>query len=200
MSQLIEVFSIAVALSIDAMVVTLCWSVVQKRITLVHVLKFSLAFGIFQGIMPLTGWLAGDTISSFVSSWDHWLAFALLTYVAFNMFKEGLEDGSEEMDDETAHNNDIDWKTLATLAVATSLDALAVGFSFAMADYPIVWPSALIAGVCFVLTALSVWLGKRLGEKAAGYTNKLSFVGAAVLFAIGVKILLDHDALSFLGL
>lgn len=199
MSLLIEVFSIAVALAIDAMVVTLCWSVVQKRITLVHVLKFACAFGIFQGIMPMLGWLAGDTISTFVSAWDHWLAFALLAYVAFNMFKEGLEDEHEEVED-TSGEDDIAWKTLATLAVATSLDALAVGFSFAMANYPILWPSALIAGVCFVLTALSAWLGKRLGEKAAGYTNKLSFVGAAVLFGIGVKILLDHDALAFLGL
>lgn len=199
MSLLIEVFSIAVALSIDAMVVTLCWSVVQKRITFVHVLKFACAFGIFQGIMPLLGWVAGDTISAFVNAWDHWLAFALLAYVAYNMFQEGLEDEHEQVNDK-AEENDIAWKTLATLAVATSLDALAVGFSFAMADYPIVWPSFLIAGVCFVLTALSAWLGKQMGEKAAGYTNKLSFAGAAVLLAIGVKILFDHDALAFLGL
>lgn len=198
MSLIIEVLSIAVALSIDAMVVALCWSAVQKHVDAAHIFKFALTFGVFQGIMPLLGWLAGDTISSLVSSWDHWLAFLLLAYVAFNMCKEGLED--ESCDVRLSGGSDIAWKTLMTLAVATSLDALAVGFSFAMADYPIVWPSLLIAAVCFVLTALAVWLGKSLGEKAAGYTNKLSFVGAAVLFGIGVKILLDHDALAFLGL
>ncbi len=198
MSFLIEILSIAVALSIDAMVVALCWSAAQKRVELRHVLQFSLTFGIFQGLMPLAGWLAGETVSGLVSAWDHWLAFALLAFVAVNMVKEGLEDDACDIDTKKNSEN-ISWMTLATLAVATSLDALAVGFSFALANYPIVWPSAVIALTCFILTAVAVTMGKTLGEKAAGCTNKMSFVGAGVLLVIGIKILFDHGALAFLG-
>lgn len=193
-SLFIEVFTIAVALSLDAMVAVLCWSVVQKNVRAADVFKFAFAFGLFQGLMPLAGWLAGETISQWVSAWDHWVAFAILSYVAFNMAKEGF---SSPEDEATSTQSQVSWTTLLTLAVATSLDALAIGCSFAMVDYPIVWPSALIACVCFVLTACAAYAGKALSDKAIGFTNRLSLVGATVLFAIGVKILYDHGALDF---
>lgn len=191
----LQVLGIAVALSIDAMVISLCWSATCKHVTKEHVLKFAAAFGFFQFLMPLIGGLAGNTISSFVSAWDHWIAFALLAWVSGSMVKEAFGDDEEEED---IHKmcGQIPWGTLFTLAIATSLDALAVGFSFAMAQFPILWPSVVIGIVCFILTAISVMLGRTLSDKAARHSARLSLVGAAVLFAIGLKILYDHDVFT----
>lgn len=199
LSLFAEVFGIAVALSIDAVVVALCWSTVQKHVAWTDVFKFAVTFGLFQGLMPAAGWLAGSAVANLISQWDHWLAFALLTWVAVNMVREGLED---EQCDVRAKDGigGVALLTLITLAVATSLDALAVGFSFALAAYPIVWPAIVIAVVCFALTAVAVVAGKHLSERAAAHTGKLSIAGAAVLFAIGLKILYEHQALAVLGL
>lgn len=199
MSLFWEVFGTALALSVDAVVVSLCWSTVQKRITTADVLKFAVMFGLFQGLMPAIGWTAGYAVAGWISQWDHWVASALLAFVAYSMIKEGLEDDACDIEAGKAADGISLW-TLTTLAVATSLDALAVGFSFAMADYPIVWPALLIAAVCFVLTAGAVRAGKSLSQKTASHTGKLSLLGAAVLIAIGVKILWEHDALNFIGL
>ncbi len=193
MSLVLEVCGIAVALSLDAMIVACCWSATQKRVTAAHVMKFAVAFGFFQALMPVIGWIAGDAFSSLISAWDHWVAFGLLALVALNMFKEAF--GSDADDDESAqlsNSEHISWGTLLTLAVATSLDALAVGFSFALADYPIVWPAAAIGIICFVLTALAVLLGRTLSQKAAQHGSKLSILGGVILLAIGIKILSDH--------
>ena len=187
----LQVLGIAFALSIDAMVVSLCWSATCKHVTKEHVFKFAAAFGLFQFLMPLIGGLAGNTISSLVSAWDHWIAFALLAWVSVSMVKEAFSGDDEENEHKMC--GQIPWGTLFTLAIATSLDALAVGFSFAMAQFPILWPSAVIGVVCFFLTAFSVMLGRTLSDKAARHSTKLSLVGAAVLFSIGLKVLYDHD-------
>lgn len=192
MFSLLEILGTAFALSIDAMVVTLCWSTTQKHITFADTLKFSVAFGLFQGLMPAIGWGAGAAFASFVSQWDHWLAFALLAFVAGSMIKEGLSD-EDEGDIKTDEHGTVAWGTLLMLAVATSLDALAVGFSFALSDYPIVEPALIIAAVCFLLTALCMPIGQSISARAASHTNKLSFVGAAVLLAIGLNILREHN-------
>lgn len=192
--MLLQVLGIAVALSIDAMVVALCCSACCRNITGKVVVKFAVAFGLFQFLMPLIGGFIGQTISDLVSAWDHWIAFALLAWVSFSMVKEGLEgDGCGEACPLTA---DLSWGRLFTLAVATSLDALAVGFSFAMAQFPILWPSIVIGVVCFFLTALCVLLGRSLSETAARHSNKLSLIGAAVLMIIGIKILVEHDVFA----
>lgn len=190
---LLQVLGIAVALSIDAMVVALCWSATCKHVTLGHVFKFAAAFGLFQFLMPLAGGLAGNTVAGLVSAWDHWIAFALLTWVAFSMLREAF---SEDEEDVCNVCGQIPWATLLTLAVATSLDALAVGFSFAMAQFPILWPSVVIGVVCFVLTAFSVWIGRTLSNQAARHSAKLSILGAIVLFSIGLKVLWEHDVFA----
>jgi UPF0059 membrane protein gbem_1700 len=189
MMEFITVLGIAAALSVDAMVVALCCSAVCRTVSAAHVLKFAFAFGLFQFLMPLAGGLVGNTVAEYVQAWDHWIAFALLTWVAVSMVKEGLEDGC----DETCPLTDrIGWGRLFTLSVATSLDALAVGFSFAMSQFPILWPSVVIGIVCFILTGLCVMIGGRLSERVASHSNKLSFLGALVLFAIGVNVLFEH--------
>ncbi len=194
---LLQVLGIAVALSIDAMVVSLCWSATCKKITAEHIFKFAAAFGLFQFLMPLIGGLAGNTVSGLVSAWDHWIAFALLAWVSFSMLKEAFGDNDE---DETVCQlcQQIPWATLLTLSVATSLDALAVGFSFAMAHFPILWPSVVIGIVCFVLTAVSVLIGRTLSNQAARHSAKLSILGSVVLLAIGIKVLYEHDVFSAL--
>ena len=193
MISFIEVVGIAIALSIDAMVVALCWSAAGRRVTWGHVLKFSLIFGGFQCLMPLTGWFAGGVFYGLISQWDHWLAFLLLAGVAVSMAKEAFGDDEDEAEKLT---DDLPWTTMIVLAVATSLDALAVGFSFALASYPIVWPSVLIGVICAGLTAAAVTLGKGLSEAAARHAKKFSLVGALVLLLIGLRILWEHGVLA----
>lgn len=188
---ILQVLGIAVALSIDAMVVALCWSATCKHVTTKHIFQFAAAFGFFQFLMPLAGGLAGNTVADLVSSWDHWIAFALLVWVSLSMVREAF--GDEEEPELCQVCGTVPWGTLLTLSVATSLDALAVGFSFAMAKFPILWPSVVIGSVCFVLTAIAVMLGSKLSSRAARHSAKLSLFGAAVLFAIGLKVLYEHD-------
>ena len=192
--QLIEIFGIAVALSVDAMVVALCWGAVQPKIKLSHVLKFSLVFGAFQALMPALGWLAGGALYSLINAWDHWVAFGLLFFVAVSMAREAFE--KDEPQESECECSDIAWGKLAMLAVATSLDALAVGFSFAMIGMPIAMPACLIGVVCAVLTALAMAAASVLSEKAARHSNKLSLLGAAVLLLIGLRILFEHGVLG----
>ena len=173
MISFVEVVGIAIALSIDAMVVALCWSAAGRRVTWGHVLKFSLIFGSFQCLMPLAGWFAGGAFYGLISQWDHWLAFLLLAGVAVSMAKEAFGDDEDEAEKLT---DDLPWTTMIVLAVATSLDALAVGFSFALASYPIVWPSVLIGVICAGLTAAAVTLGKGLSEAAARPPKKISLL------------------------
>ena len=187
-----ELFAIAVALAMDAFAVSVCAGCALKRVTAVHFLRLSLTFGFFQFLMPLAGGLAGNTVADLVSSWDHWIAFALLAWVSVSMVREAFSEEEEESDLCQVCGT-IPWGTLLTLSVATSLDALAVGFSFAMAKFPILWPSVVIGSVCFVLTAIAVMLGSKLSSRAARHSAKLSLFGAAVLFAIGLKVLYEHD-------
>lgn len=189
--QLIQILGIAFALSIDAMVVSLCWSATCKKITGSHVLKFAAAFGFFQFFMPLAGGLLGNTVANYVSAWDHWIAFSLLLWVSVSMVREAFSKQDEQ--DVLQICGQIPWSTLFTLAVATSLDALAVGFSFSMAQTPILIPSMVIGIVCFVLTAVAVMIGRRLSEQTARHSAKFSLLGAAVLFAIGLRVLYEHD-------
>ena len=193
MISFIEVVGIAIALSIDAMVVALCWSAAGRRVTWGHVLKFSLIFGGFQCLMPLAGWFAGGAFYGLISQWDHWLAFLLLAGVAVSMAKEAFGDDEDEAEKLT---DDLPWTTMIVLAVATSLDALAMGFSFALASYPIVWPSVLIGVICAGLTAAAVTLGKGLSEAAARHAKKFSLVGALVLLLIGLRILWEHGVFA----
>lgn len=197
MIELVEIIGIAVALSIDAMVVALCWTTSQKHVTVRHVMKFAVVFGFFQALMPFLGWIAGDVLHGFISAWDHWVAFLLLAGVALSMLKEAFSDDEAEQaccgHCEGVKKSDIAIGELLVLAVATSLDALAIGFSFSMAQRPIIWPALLIGVICFVLTAMAMGAGKRLAEKARAYETPMTCLGAVVLVLIGIRILFEHD-------
>lgn len=148
-----------------------------------YALKLGLAFGIFQGLMPLIGYLAGSTFSGYIQSVDHWVAFILLALIGLNMIKESREEKeSEEV-------SDLSLKVILLLAIATSIDALAIGVSFAFLKVNIVLACSIIAIVTFILSFICVMVGKRLGSLFQKYAE---IFGGIILMMIGAKILIEH--------
>ncbi len=159
------------------------WGFTSKK-SWTPVLRLAGAFGLFQFIMPLLGWLAGSTVVEMIESFDHWIAFGLLVLIGGKMIWEGFEkENDEEKADQTRG-----WPLLL-LSVATSIDALAVGFSFSVLKTPILFPAAIIGVVCFIMTAVGMIFGKAL---ARIFGKKVEIVGGLVLIGIGVKILVEH--------
>lgn len=181
-----ELFAVAVALSMDAFAVAVGAGCALPRVTAGHYLRLAGAFGFFQFAMPLAGWAAGIGVRSWIEAWDHWAAFALLAWTGGGMIREALsgDDGGEAGDPTRG-------KKLLMLAVATSIDALAVGLSLAMLRIPAWGPSLLIGAVCAIITAAGLFLGRRLAA-AAIFGQRAALAGGLVLIAIGVKILFEH--------
>lgn len=148
-----------------------------------YALKLGLAFGIFQGLMPLIGYLAGSTFSGYIQSVDHWVAFILLALIGLNMIKESREEKENE------EVSDLSLKVILLLAIATSIDALAVGVSFAFLKVNIVLACSIIAIVTFILSFICVMVGKRLGSLFQKYAE---ISGGIILMMIGAKILIEH--------
>lgn len=180
-------FAIAVALAMDAFAVAISSSAVLRRISWGHVARMSLTFGFFQFLMPVAGWLLGLSVREYIEAWDHWIAFGLLSFVGLNMLREAFGGGDEEEE----RGDPSRGLTLILLAIATSIDALAVGLSFSMIGVSVWGPAVVIGLVCAVLTALGVWLGVRLGRSDL-LGGKAACLGALVLIGIGVKILHEH--------
>ncbi len=176
---------IAVSLAMDASAVAIGTSIRLSRVGLAQTLRMSLAFGGFQFGMPVMGWWAGRSVAGLIRDFDHWVAFVLLLAVGGHMLYEGLTRKTGAADDRDPTRG---W-TLLLLAVATSIDALAVGISFALLGNPIWFPAAVIGVVAAALTAVSLQLGCRLGN---AFGRRMDFLGGLVLIAIGVKILLEH--------
>ena len=182
--SLITIFLLAIGLGVDAFSVAIGIGAAGYKKSWAPVLRLSLAFGIFQFVMPLVGWLAGSTVVDWIQGFDHWVAFALLVVVGGKMIWEGFEEeADEEKTDQTCG-----WPLLV-LSIATSIDALAVGFSFSLLKTPILFPAAIIGIVCFMMTAVGMIFGKVL---ARIFGRKVEILGGLVLIAIGVKILMEH--------
>ncbi len=182
--SLITIFFLAVGLGIDAFSVAIGIGAANSKKSWTPVLRLSLAFGLFQFVMPLVGWLAGSTVVDMIHGFDHWIAFTLLAAIGGKMIWEGLEkENDEEKADQTRG-----WP-LFLLSIATSIDALAVGFSFSLLKAPILFPAAIIGVICFVMTAVGMIFGKGL---ARVFGKKVGILGGLVLIAIGVKILMEH--------
>jgi putative Mn2+ efflux pump MntP len=148
-------------------------------------LRSSLSFGFFQAIMPVLGWLAGRSVIGLISSFDHWVAFALLAGVGGHMIWESLHEGDEE-----SRSTDISRPlVLLTLSFATSIDALAVGLSFGLIEISILVASLTIGIIAFAVTFLGFGLGRKAGELVG---KRAEIIGGIVLIAIGLRILLDH--------
>lgn len=179
-----EILMTAVALSMDAFAVSVCKGLSTEKVKLKHMLICGAWFGGFQALMPLIGFLLGQTFEGYITPIDHWVTFALLAMIGFNMLKEALSE-EEEAD------SSLSWRIMLTMALATSIDALAVGITFALTDgINIAFAIISIGVITFALSALGVKIGQVFGAK---WRSPSEFAGGAVLIAIGTKILLEHS-------
>jgi putative Mn2+ efflux pump MntP len=182
----IESFIIAIGLSMDAFAVSIGKGLSVRNIQFKHSLSVGLWFGGFQALMPIIGYFLGVSFSSLVASVDHWIAFGLLGLIGANMIKESLSKDDDDNDDNSA---DFSRRTMFIMAVATSIDALAVGVSFAFLGVNI-WLAALLIGVTTcILSACGLRIGKIFGSR---YKSKAEFCGGLVLILMGLKILIEH--------
>ena len=183
----LELFLLGVGLSMDAFAVSVCKGLAMKKATLKSQMTCGIWFGGFQALMPLIGFFLGALFADAIKSFDHWIAFALLALIGANMLKEALENGC---DCEEEHDADMSVKTMFVMAVATSIDALAVGISLAMAGDVNIWAAIALIGVTTcVLSALGVKIGNIFGSR---YEKKAEFAGGVILILLGIKILLEH--------
>ena len=178
----VELFLIAVGLSMDAFAVSVCKGLSVRKVQLRHLLLAGLYFGGFQFLMPVIGWLLGVRFEHLIQSVDHWIAFGLLTVIGLSMIRESRS-GAEEL------NDDFGFRTMLLLAVATSIDALAVGVTFAFLQVSILPAAGLIGVTTFLLSALGIRIGSVFGTR---FKSGAELAGGVILILIGVKILLEH--------
>lgn len=181
--SVIELLVLALGLSMDAFAVSICKGLSVPKLQAKHCLICGVYFGGFQALMPLIGWALGIRFQSMITNIDHWIAFVLLAVIGANMIKESFSK-EEECPDAS-----FGFKTMLTLAVATSIDALAVGVTFAFLDVSIVPAVLLIGATTFVCSAVGVKIGNVFGNR---FQSKAEFLGGVVLIAIGLKILIEH--------
>lgn len=185
---LIELFLIAVGLSMDAFAVSVCKGLAMPKCTFKKAAIVGLWFGGFQALMPAIGYILGAQFQEAIASIDHWIAFVLLALIGGNMIHEALDNDEEEAD------ASLDVKTMFLLAVATSIDALAIGITFAFLKVNIIPAVCFIGIVTFIISFAGVKIGNVFGAR---YKNKAEIVGGVILVLLGLKILLEH--LGFLG-
>ena len=185
---LLEIFLVGVGLSMDAFAVAICKGLAMPRVNRKQTLLIGLYFGVFQAVMPLTGWLLGSQFARHVTKMAPWIAFVLLAWIGGSMIRESL---SEKEEEERAELAELRHRELLMLAIATSIDALAVGVSFSMVELtvPIYAAAALIGCTTFAISVAGVFVGNLFGAR---YKNRAEFVGGAILILIGLKILLEH--------
>ena len=187
---LFEIFMIGVGLSIDAFAASICKGLNMRRLNIKNMLIIGLFFGGFQALMPAVGWLLGKQFESYITSVDHWVAFALLVFIGGKMIYDVFTKKNEDECGEKT--NRLDMKEVLTLAVATSIDALAVGISFAFLQVDILKAVSVIGVTTFVLSVIGVAVGNVFGSK---YEKKATLAGGIILILIGLKILLEHTGM-----
>ena len=179
----IEIFLIGISLAVDAFAVSICKGLSMKKYEVKKGLIIGIYFGIFQGIMPIIGYLLGTTFENLITSIDHWIAFVLLLTIGANMIREALSKYEE------TNNDKVDIRTMIPLAVATSIDALAIGITFAFLKVNILTATIIITITTFILSFIGTKIGNKFGIK---YKNKAELIGGLILIIMGIKILLEH--------
>lgn len=211
--SIFSILIIAIGLAMDAFAVSICTGIKLKKLTSRKALKVGLYFGGFQAIMPLIGWAISTNFKSYIENIDHWIAFILLGIIGGKMLIEALKDEKDQSCEETIpletstdesnsenccnacnniyakNNNPIANKTLLVLAIATSIDALVVGISFAVLDVNIIEAITTIGVVTLIISFIGVMLGKKLGEL---FKQKAEILGGFILIGMGIKILVEH--------
>ncbi len=178
-----SLFLLAVGLSMDAFAVSVCKGLAMKKITLQKAAVVGLWFGFFQALMPALGYLLGRQFERYITSIDHWIAFCLLGLIGANMIREALSPEEDEADDS------LDVRTMFLLAVATSIDALAVGITFAFLNVRLLSAVTFIGCTTFLLSAVGVKIGNVFGTR---YKAKAEIAGGVILILLGTRILLEH--------
>jgi putative Mn2+ efflux pump MntP len=180
----ITLIGLALALAMDAFAVALGTGTILTRLTGRHLFRLGFHFGLFQALMPVIGWLAGQTVMHWVSSWDHWIAFGLLALIGGRMIYEACS-----ADKTTDEHDPTRGLSLVMLSIATSIDALAVGFSLSVIGVSIWLPAIVIGLFAGVLTVIGMFVGDRIGSR---WGTPVEIIGGLVLIAIGSKILFEH--------
>lgn len=174
---------LSVGLAMDAFAVSVCKGLAMKTPPLKSMLIIGLWFGVFQGLMPVIGYVLGSAVYDYISEFDHWIAFALLAFIGVNMIREALSGDDEEVD------SDVSVRTMLILAVATSIDALAVGISLAMDDTPIMTAALFIGVITMLISVFGVKIGSVFGDRLG---KRAEIAGGVILVGLGLKILIDH--------
>lgn len=180
--MLLQIFLIAVSLSLDAFGVSIAGGIKLKDAKIIHAIKIGAFFGIFQAVMPVIGWLIGGAMAGKIDSFDHWIAFILLSGIGINMLWETSRE-------KTNHKNIIETKILFLLAIATSIDAFIVGITLPLLQIPLLLSVIIIGSVTFVSSFFGFLFGKKLG---LALDKKVEIIAGVVLILIGLKILLEH--------
>jgi putative Mn2+ efflux pump MntP len=178
-----EIFLIAVGLSMDAFAVSICKGLALKDVKIKHMVTVGLWFGGFQALMPLIGFYLGSAFRNYITAIDHWIAFILLLFIGINMVRESFSKEEDDLDASFAV------KKMFLLAVATSIDALATGISFAFLDVNIFSAVTMIGLTTFIFSFVGIRIGSVFGKK---YKSKAELAGGIILIILGVKILLEH--------
>lgn len=179
----VELIIISIGLAMDAFAVSICKGLAMKKMNWKNAVITGTYFGVFQAIMPLIGFLLGLGFEQKITSIDHWIAFILLGLIGANMLKSSFSKEKEEAPD------NVDFKTMIVLSIATSIDALAIGITFAFLQVNIILAITLIGIITFGLSVIGVKIGNIFGDK---YEKKAEFVGGLILILMGIKILLEH--------
>ncbi len=183
---IVELLLIGIGLSMDAFAVAICKGLNMRKVNKLQCGMIALFFGGFQALMPLIGWALGKQFEGYITSIDHWIAFVLLLLIGGNMIKESRQKEEEEREQKECR---LDIKELLILAVATSIDALAVGITFAFLKVDIIPAITIIGITTFVISVIGVFVGNIFGSR---YKNKAELAGGIILVLIGLKILLEH--------
>lgn len=188
--SIIEIILLGMSLSADAFAVSICDGLEMKKINYKYCIIIALFFGVFQAIMPLIGWFLGSRFEELIKNYDHWIAFILLALIGINMIRESFKKEEKETEEFK-----MDYKKLFIMAIATSIDALAVGIALALSSVNIFVAISIIGAITFVICLIGVIIGHKFGDIFHG---KASLIGGIVLILIGLKILLvDLGILNF---
>lgn len=186
--RFIELFLIGVGLSMDAFAAAICQGLSMTRIKWGHALTVGLYFGGFQALMPFIGWMLGSQFADRIQQYDHWIAFILLVLIGGNMIREALS-GDEEDAAQAETDLRLDHKKLFLMAIATSIDALAIGVTFAFLETAILPAIGIIGCTTFCISVAGVAVGCWFGAR---YKKRAEITGGAILVLLGIKILLEH--------
>ena len=183
--DILTVIILAIGLSMDSFAVSIGCGLAEQKISFRHAARISFSFAFFQGLLPVMGWFMGTGIKEYVEGFDHWIAFILLLFLGGKMIAESFK-----QDNEGGMTDIYSWKHIITLSIATSIDALVVGFSYALASTSNIFGGALIIGaVTFFFAMLGIKIGKDVGSS---HGPKVELFGGIILIGIGIKILIQH--------